>query len=119
MLARVRTLPAEGRRVVVVVSALDRFGRRLLESVRSREELDSLGVVIHSVRAGELNETMANSMAVIAHEESKRISVRVRRAWAHLADRGWYKVSSRLSVDSIPTRQFGLPDQDLGARDGI
>src|SRR5205807_54639 len=87
---------AEGRRAVVVVSALDRFGRRLLERVRSREELDSLGVLIHSVREGEVNETMANFMAVLAHEESERISVRVSRAWAHLAERGWYKVSSRL-----------------------
>jgi site-specific DNA recombinase len=37
LLTDVRRLRAEGRRVAVIVSALDRFGRAILE--RSREEL--------------------------------------------------------------------------------
>src|SRR5688572_25547893 len=44
ILADARRLQGQGRNVVVVVSALDRFGRRLMERVRSREELKALGV---------------------------------------------------------------------------
>ena len=42
LLAEVRRLRAERRPVVVVVAALDRFGRKLLERVRCREELKAL-----------------------------------------------------------------------------
>src|SRR4051812_29502402 len=52
LLATVRTLRAGGSRVVVVVAALDRFGRHLLERVRAREELKDVGVPVHSVREG-------------------------------------------------------------------
>ena len=38
--------------VVVVVVALDRFGRKLLERVRCRAELKAVGVSTHSVREG-------------------------------------------------------------------
>ena len=47
-----RRLRAEKRPVAVVVAALDRFGRHLLERVRCREELKSLGVETHSGREG-------------------------------------------------------------------
>src|SRR6184192_4323959 len=39
LLSEARRLRAEGRGVAVVVAALDRFGRAILERVRSREEL--------------------------------------------------------------------------------
>src|SRR4051794_26228179 len=39
LLAEVRRLRSEAHPVVVVVAALDRLGRRLLERVRAREEL--------------------------------------------------------------------------------
>ena len=52
LLPDIRGLRAEGRAVVVVVAALDRFGRKLLERVRCREELKALGVPTHSVREG-------------------------------------------------------------------
>jgi DNA invertase Pin-like site-specific DNA recombinase len=96
MLARVRTLVADGRRVVVVVSSLDRFGRQL-ERVRSRDELDSLGVVVHSVReGGEVNDMLAGFLAVIAEQESKRTRIRIKRVWAHLHEQGWFKVGPRI-----------------------
>ena len=40
------------RELAVVVMRLDRLGRRVLERVRSREELKSLGVATHSVSEG-------------------------------------------------------------------
>src|SRR5207249_4501915 len=52
LLATVRTLRAGASQAVVVVATLDRFGRHLLERVRSREELKDLGVAVHSVREG-------------------------------------------------------------------
>src|SRR5437764_11698183 len=42
LLAEVRELRSQGRPVAVVVSALDRFGRRLAERLRVREELKAL-----------------------------------------------------------------------------
>jgi site-specific DNA recombinase len=52
LLSDVRRLRANGRAAAVVVAALDRFGRAILERVRSREELKLLGVPTHSVREG-------------------------------------------------------------------
>src|SRR3712207_4522315 len=73
LLTQVRRLRSEGRRVTVVVAALDRFGRRLLERVRSREELKGLGVPLHSAReGGEVSDLMANMLAVMAQEEVQR-----------------------------------------------
>ena len=47
LLQRVRNLRAARQPAIVVVAALDRLGRRLLERVRCREELKMLGVVTH------------------------------------------------------------------------
>ncbi|HEV2124632.1 MAG TPA: recombinase family protein, partial [Chloroflexota bacterium] len=44
LLSDVRRMHAEGKNVVVIVAALDRLGRRVLERVRAREELKALGV---------------------------------------------------------------------------
>src|SRR5919198_1473716 len=66
LLAEVRRLRAEGRAVAVVVAALDRFGRAILERVRSREELKTLGVPVHSVReGGEVSDIVANVLAAV------------------------------------------------------
>src|SRR5436853_51281 len=74
LLADVRGLRAQGQPVVVVVAALDRFGRRLLERVRSREELKALGVSVHSVReGGEVSDLVANVLAAVAQEEVRRL----------------------------------------------
>ena len=50
MLATARQLRAERREAAVVVAVLDRFGRRLSERVRAREELRSLGVAVVGVQ---------------------------------------------------------------------
>lgn len=97
LLARVRSLRAQGRNAVVVVSALDRFGRKVLERVRSREELKALGVTTHSVReGGEVSDLVANVLAAVAQEEVERTGMRVRATWRSIAEQGWFKVSAML-----------------------
>jgi site-specific DNA recombinase len=90
LLQRARDLRAEGQRVAVVVAALDRFGRRVLERVRSREELKKLGVPTHSVReGGEVSDLIANILASVAEEETRRLGERVRATRQHLRAMGW------------------------------
>src|SRR5215212_1310414 len=91
LLAEVRRLRAGGQSVVVVVFRLDRLGRRILERVRCREELKSLGVPVHSVReGGEVSDLVANILASVAEEESRALGERVAAAKQHLTDHGWY-----------------------------
>src|SRR5262245_41685355 len=74
LLAEARRLRAEGQPAAVVVAALDRFGRKLLERVRSREELKALGVPLHGVRdGGEVPDLVANMLAAMAQEETRRL----------------------------------------------
>ena len=120
VLERVRQLRASGRNVVVVVSALDRFGRRLLERVRAREELASLGVATHSVReGGEVGDMAAGFLAVMAEEESKRLSMRMRHTWIELNHKGWWKVAT----DRIPwgyrTRPATPQERAAGAPNAV
>lgn len=90
LLAHVRELRGQGQRVAVVVAALDRFGRRVLERVRSREELKKLGVPTHSVReGGEVSDLVANILASVAEEETRRLAERVKATRAHLRATGW------------------------------
>jgi site-specific DNA recombinase len=97
LLTRVRALRAERRTVVVVVAALDRFGRRVLERVRRREELKALGVATHSTReGGEVSDLVANVLASVAEEEVRRTGERVRAAWTNLASQGWFKTAGWL-----------------------
>lgn len=116
LLRRVRELRTDGQPVVVVVAALDRFGRRVLERVRSREELKALGVETHSVREGGLvSDLVANVLASVAQEEVDRIGMRVAAAWRNLAGQGWFKISGQLpwGYTSRPAtaeeRQAGSP----------
>jgi DNA invertase Pin-like site-specific DNA recombinase len=91
LLTEVRRLRAEGQLVVVVVCRLDRLGRRILERVRCREELKSLGVPVHSVReGGEVSDLVANILASVAEEESRALGERVAAAKQHLTGNGWY-----------------------------
>ena len=90
VLTDARQLRAGGRSVAVVVAALDRFGRRLLERVRSREELKDLGVPTHSVReGGEVSDIVANVLAAVAQEEVRRLGERVGVVRSHLGSNGW------------------------------
>jgi DNA invertase Pin-like site-specific DNA recombinase len=94
LLASARSLSAGGSRVVVVVAALDRFGRHLLERVRCREELKLLGIAVHSVReGGEVSDLVANVLGAVAEEEVRRIGERVKATRAHVIACGWWPVT--------------------------
>ena len=93
LLAEVRRLRAEGHSVAVIVLRLDRFGRRVLERVRCREELKALGVPTHSIReGGEVSDLVANILASVAEEESRRLGERVLDYRDHVTDRGWQPI---------------------------
>jgi DNA invertase Pin-like site-specific DNA recombinase len=94
LLAAARSLSAGGARVVVVVAALDRFGRHLLERVRCREELKLLGIAVHSVReGGEVSDLVANVLGAVAEEEVRRLGERVKATRAHVIACGWWPVT--------------------------
>src|SRR3954449_8076802 len=79
LLLDVRQRRTAGDAVAVVVMRLDRFGRRVLERVRCREELKGLGVPTHSVReGGEVSDLVANILASVAQDEVERLGQRVR-----------------------------------------
>jgi site-specific DNA recombinase len=117
LLSRVRQLRAQKVPVVVVVAALDRFGRRMLERVRCREELKALGVTTHSVReGGEVSDLVANILASVAQEEVARLGMRIRSTWAHLSAQGWRKIGGngvawgyRSRVATEAERKAGSP----------
>jgi site-specific DNA recombinase len=93
LLAEVRTRVARGEAVVVVVAALDRFGRKLLERVARRDELKDLGVATHSVRdGGAVSDLQANILASVAQEEVRRLGERVSQSWKHVSQAGWHKI---------------------------
>jgi site-specific DNA recombinase len=93
MLSDLRQLHADGRRVVVVVAALERLGRRLKEQVERREEMKTLGVSVHSVRdGGQVSDLVANVLASVAQEGMRRLSERVSASHPHIAASGWRKV---------------------------
>ena len=87
MLEAARTQRGE---VAVVVAALDRLGRRLMERIRCREELKALGVAVHSVReGGEVSDLVANVLGAVAQEEVRRLGERVRASRRYMASLGW------------------------------
>ncbi len=94
LLDEARRLRADDRdRLAVVVMRLDRFGRRVLERVRCREELKALGVPTHSVReGGEVSDLVANILASVAEEEIRVLGERVSAARRHVAALGWFPV---------------------------
>jgi site-specific DNA recombinase len=90
LLVDIRALRGQGTSLVVVVARLDRFGRRLLERVRSREELKALGVAVHSVHeGGEVSDLVANMLGAVAQEEVRWLGERVSNARAYVRDRGF------------------------------
>jgi site-specific DNA recombinase len=84
-------LRAAGAPKHVVVFFLDRLGRNFAERARVHEELEHLGVVVHSVREGTPEQFMSHVYAALAAEEVRRLGERVRLAYAHLAQMGWYR----------------------------
>lgn len=91
LLAEVSSLRAKGDEVRVVVAALDRLGRRLLEALRCRRELAALDVPVHSVaEGGEVPDVVANILAAVAHEEIQQIGRRIRAVQQHAVGQGWF-----------------------------
>ena len=91
LLQECRDRRAQGQAVAVVVLRLDRLGRRLIERVRSRAELQQLGVPVHSVReGGEVSDLVANILASVAQEEVRQLGERVSDARQHLTRGGWW-----------------------------
>jgi len=90
LLAEVRQLRGRGMEVSVVVAALDRLGRRLLERVRCREEMARLGVSLQSVReGGEVSDLVANVLGAVAQEESRISAERVASTRQFVVSNGW------------------------------
>jgi DNA invertase Pin-like site-specific DNA recombinase len=119
LLEEVRRLRRLGRGVAVIVARLDRFGRNLLESIRSRNELKAFGVPLHSIReGGELSDLQANLLSVVAQDESDRISARVRDVREELTGGGWWPVGRvawgwRLRDATPQERGIGAPQRVL------
>ena len=91
LLAEARRLRGEGKRVTIVVSDLDRLGRRLGEQIRARDELRELGVPVHFVRqGGELDDLQADILGSVAANESRKISHRVKNVRRHTRTGGWH-----------------------------
>ena len=115
LLADVRRLRARGVPVAVVVMRLDRFGRKLLERVRAREELKGLGVPTHSVsEGGEVSDLVANILASVAQEEVRQLGERVAAARAHISGSGWWFPGAcpwgyRWREATDPERKLGAP----------
>lgn len=106
LLQHVRALRVDRRPAVVVVAALDRLGRRLLERVRCREELKALGVSTHSVReGGEVSDLVANILGSVAQEEVARMGMRISHAWRHHASQGWHRVGGHSTTWGYRTRK--------------
>lgn len=90
LLADVRQLRAQRAQITVVVAALDRFDRRLIERIRCRDELKSLGVAVHSVReGGEVSDLVANVLGAVAQEEVRRLGERVHAAKQYVREHGF------------------------------
>jgi DNA invertase Pin-like site-specific DNA recombinase len=91
LLAEVRRLREEGQAVVVVVKWLHRLGRRVLEQVRCRDELKTLGVAVHSgMEGGEVSDLVANILASVAEEEVRQLGERTAAVKQHIRATGWH-----------------------------
>lgn len=91
LLEEARRLEAEGRQVAIVVSDLDRLGRKLKEQIRCRDEMRDLGVKTHFVRqGGEITDFNANVLGSVAEEESRRTGERVKNVRRHVRQGGWH-----------------------------
>jgi DNA invertase Pin-like site-specific DNA recombinase len=94
MLAAVRRLSQGGQHVAIIVAALDRLGRHVLEGARCRAELRAFGASVHSVReGGELSDLVADILSAIAQEEARLTGARAKAAFQHLASTGWHTAS--------------------------
>lgn len=77
----------------VIVWQLSRFGRDAAESLARMRELKRLGVVLHSTMEDLTNKLLAGLLAVLAEDESDRLSARVRPRKRQLAAQGRFQGS--------------------------
>lgn len=90
MLTEARRLSAAGQEAAIVCKWLHRLGRKVLESVRCREEFKKLGVPIHSImEGGEVDDLRANIMASVAEYEVQQLGERVSEVREHVRRNGW------------------------------
>ena len=119
LLADARQLRREAHNVVVVVKWLHRLGRRVLERARAWEELDAVGVTVHSVaEGGPVPKLVADVLAAVAEEESRQIGDRVAATWRHVTAQGWPKIGRvawgyRLRPATVQERAGGSPKSVL------
>jgi hypothetical protein len=90
---RANALRAASTVVVVVVAWLHRLGRKVSERVRCWEELDALGVAIHSGPRALQSKLVHDILASVAEEESRQIGERVQAVWTEAARNGWFEAS--------------------------
>lgn len=91
MLTHLRSLPRD-RRIILVIWRVNRLGRNALEMLRCRDELQQLGVTIHSVcDGGETSNLLWNVLASIAEVESDTIGSNVTAAFARVRSNGWWR----------------------------
>lgn len=115
MLAEARALKAEKRSAAVVVKFQDRLGRNMLEALRAYVELSDLGIEVHvAATNGVPTELEYGLRAVIAQEESRNISRRVKATFTYFAARQWHKPGSlswgyRLRPATAQERAEGSP----------
>jgi len=89
MLAEARRLRQIGNTVAIVVAALDRLGRKMVERARCRDELQRLGVSVRFVRqGGELPSLTANVLSAVADEYVRDLGQKVINAKQHIISAG-------------------------------
>src|SRR5688572_2602456 len=91
LLEATRDLSTQGRTVAVVSVALDRFGRDLIEQLRSKKELAALGASLHFTRDG----------GVLDDDQT------VMRGW--MAQKEVQKTSERVVASKKVVAELGLP----------
>jgi DNA invertase Pin-like site-specific DNA recombinase len=91
LLGTARRLRDDGKAVAIVVSDLDRLGRKLGEQIRARDEMRGLDVPIVFVRqGGELDDLTADMLGAVAANESRKLSQRVKNVRRHVRTGGWH-----------------------------
>ena len=90
---RILTLARGGAIKHVVVYQFTRFGRDAAEALYRLKELKQLGVTLHSTMEDLTNSLLTGFLAVMAEDESKRISDRVRPAKRFKTAQGYFQGS--------------------------
>lgn len=89
LLAEVRRLHDAGRQVAVVVPYIKRLGRNMAEGAKALEELEQLGVGVHSVdEGGELQKFLGHVLMAVAEVDNKERGRKVAQSKQMIANAG-------------------------------